>query len=92
LSPVYCAQLFELFLNGTTCEQMAVLNKGTELGAILHSRIRDRWDKRREEYLGELYNNVKVRFHQSQIETVYYLADGLAAAHKLNGAKVKKYL
>lgn len=92
LSASIADKFYELFLQGNTCEQIHRLNPAVYMGAIVHARIRDRWDSRKNEYLSELYSNTKARLSQAQMESVHFAADMLAAVHKLNTEKVKRYL
>lgn len=93
LTPQKQAQLFELYLNGMTCEQIiGTQPPGIRLGAVVRACVEGDWYNKRQSYLNQLLNNVKTRVAQVQSESVNFAADLLAAAHKQHGRKLKKYL
>ncbi len=92
LSPQKAGELYELYANGKDCEEIRRLNPGLGLGQIVHARIRDDWDQKKNEHQQKLFENAAPRVMQVQLETSQYLADMLAAAVKLNWDKVKMYL
>jgi hypothetical protein len=59
---------------------------------ILEARVRDNWDEHRNLYLDSLFSNVVGRVNQVQAESVSFLADFLAVAHKMHGVKLRAYL
>jgi hypothetical protein len=92
LSPSLVAQLFELYLNGSSCDEIARLNPGVPLGAIVAARLYHRWDERKEQHINHLLDTVRERVQQVQMEAVHFVSDQLAAAHKLQGDKIKRFL
>lgn len=92
LSPQFQAQLFELFLNGSSCEEIVKLNPGLQLGSVVAARIRGNWDERRDEHLNKLLEGIRERVQQVTLETVEVMADTLAVANKMHAKKLKKYL
>lgn len=93
LAPALSVRLFELFLNGSSCEEIVKLNNGVyTLGQVLEARVRDQWDDKKDRYLADLYGGVLDRVKQTQIEAVGFTSDLLAVAHKQFGQKLKKYL
>lgn len=92
LSPIPALKLYELFLNGNTCQQIAKARPEFSLGAIVDARLRYKWDERKEEYINSLYKNTNDRAVQIQMEAVQFVADMLAVTHKVNGEKYKKFL
>jgi hypothetical protein len=86
-----CAKAFELFLNGTPLYKIASINK-LDLGALVHARIFYKWDERKNDFVNDLFSNVKQRVMQSQVEAIDFNADILTAAHKLHGGRIKNYL
>ena len=92
LSPVRAMGMFELFLAGHSCEEIQRLNPQFALGMILHARVRDGWDEKREQHVDDLYKKVRERFLQIQMEGVTFTSDLLAVVHKLHGDKLKRYL
>lgn len=92
LSPAFQAQLFELFLNGSSCEEIAKLNPGVSLGSIVAARVSGRWDERRDGHINKLLDTIRERVQQVTLETVEVVADTLAAANKLNSRRLKKFI
>lgn len=92
ISPLTQAQFLALFLRGKTCEEIQSLNSGFPLGAIVHCRMEGEWDRRLEEYRDQLFNGIRERLTQVELESVNFLADLLAVAHKQHGNRLKKYL
>jgi hypothetical protein len=92
LSPGSALKLYELFVQGIECAEIARLNPTLGLGIILRARIDHEWDKRRDEYLGDLYSQANTRLRQVGAESLNFLGLALAAAHKDLGEHMKKYL
>lgn len=86
-------KMYELFLNGYSCEEISRLNEHKfPTGMILDARLRHTWDDRRQQHLAELYGGIFDRVRQTQTEAVAFVSDLLSAAHKKHGDKLKKYL
>ena len=85
-------KFYELFVQGVDCAEIARLNPGFDVGAILKARIDHEWDRRREEYLGGLYSQANDRLRQIGVESLQFMGLALAAAHKDMGEHLKKYL
>lgn len=92
LSPILQMELFELYLRGSNCEEIARVNKGIRLGAIVRASIEGDWHGRRQLYVKGMLDGLKTRVTQAQGEAVGFLADYLAVAHKLYGDKFKKFM
>ena len=93
LSTSLSLKLFELFLNGSSCDEIVKVNNNLiTLGQVLEVRVRDGWDDKKSKYLAELYSGVVDRVRQTQMEAVSFTADLLAATHKLHGTKIKKFI
>lgn len=92
LGPTLSTKLFQLFLQNKSVADIAALNPGTLPGAILDARVRDSWDEKRREYLDHLYGTVLQRVMQTQTEAVQFTADLMAAAHRLYGPKLQKFI
>ncbi len=92
LSPSVQAQLFSLYLNGTSCEEIAKLNPNFSLGMIVRARVEGLWDERRDAHLESLFSGVRERVQQVQMESVVFTSDLLSSANKMFGDKLKKYL
>jgi hypothetical protein len=86
-------QFYELFLNGYNCEEIAKLNEDKfDVGMILDARVRHDWDAKKITHLNSLYGGLLDKVKKTQAEGAVFLTDLLAAAHKLHGNKIKKYL
>lgn len=92
LSPQAALKLYQLWVEGVTCQEIVALKPEFSLGLILHTRIDQRWDLRREAYLADLYLNANDRLKQVGAEALNFLSIVLAAAHKDHGERLKKYL
>lgn len=85
-------EMFDLFLNGKTCDEIRKLNKGIGLGQIVNCRVRDEWDARRDEHRRSLIEQVPPRVKDAQLIAADFLSDLLAASVLLHWDNIKKYL
>jgi hypothetical protein len=92
LSPGAALKLYELFVQGIECDRIASLNPTLGLGIILRARIDHEWDRRRAEYLADLYSGANERLRQVGAESLNFMGIALAAAHKDLGKHYEKYL
>lgn len=92
LSPVLSDQLYEVFLQGTSCEEIARNNPGISLGQVLEARLASHWDDRRTRHLEDLLDNAKGRLQQTHLEAAEFVRGYLTAVHKALGSKSKKFL
>ena len=92
LSPRVQAELFSLYLNGSTTEEIAALNPNFNLGMIVRAKVDGLWDQRRDAHLDALFSGVRDRVQQVQMESVLFTSDLLASANKMFGDKIKKYI
>ena len=92
LAPIVQAQLYKLFLNGNTCDDIQRLNPNVPLGMIVRARVDGLWDQRRDRHVATLFEEVRARVQQVQMESVMFTSDLLAAANKQFGDKLKKYI
>lgn len=94
LSPKTQAELFELYIHGFSCEEILRLNrsKGFRLGAIVRACKEGEWYSKRAEYITSLLTNVADRVRQVQSESVMFIANTLAVAHKQYDEQHKLYL
>ena len=92
LSAAAAAQFYELFLRGSSCEEIQRLNKAFPLGAIIQARLKFDWDQRKSDHMMELQNKVADTVMRSQLETAEYLANMLSVAAKRDNDRLKKYL
>lgn len=92
LAPSTAARLFEPYLQGRTCAEIAALQQGVKLGDVVAAKVEYDWDARRDEYLDGLFNGVAQRVQQTQIETALMLCDVLAAFNRGQRECVARYL
>ncbi|MDE2425726.1 MAG: hypothetical protein KGO96_07450 [Elusimicrobia bacterium] len=84
-------QLYELFLNDVSCEDIARINN-IGLGQVIDARIRLDWDGRKERYIDSLFNGIEQKVHKTKLESISFMSDMISVMHKRYGAGVKKYL
>jgi hypothetical protein len=85
--------MYELYLNGYTCEQIFKANGGAfEYGAIIDAKDRLNWDIRRDRQLMALHSQVERKVYKVKQDALSHLSDLLAAAHKIWGDKVAQFL
>lgn len=92
LAPSTNAKLFNLFLNGKSCEEIRKLNQQLSLGQIVAARIEGDWDARRDDHLNHLLNETVKRVQQASLETTDFLCDMLTVANKEHGGKLRAYI
>jgi hypothetical protein len=92
LSPKTSAELYGLFLAGSSCEEIARLNPGLGLGIIVKARIDFDWDGKKEEYINNLFSTIKEKTTQTQLEAIEFSATSMAVFHKLWNTRFKKFL
>lgn len=92
LGPSIGSNLYNLFLRGYSCEEIQQENQVYTVGQILEVRVRDKWDERREKHLEHLYGTIYGRVRQTQMESVAFTTDLLAAAHRFYGDKLRLFL
>lgn len=86
------AQLFQLYLNGKSTEDIRRLNPQLQLGEIVAAKVEGRWDDHRDEYLQRLNEGTAGRVLQSTLETAEFLCDALAVMRKRFGDRFQRYL
>lgn len=86
------AQWFSLFLRGKSCFEIQRLNSGFHLGAVVKCRIEGDWDAKLQQYRESLFDGVREKLQQTELESIEFLSDMLAAAHKQHGDRIKRYL
>lgn len=92
LSPSLEADLYEVFLLGCSCEDIAKNNPGISHGQVLEARLDHDWDARRSRYIDDLLDNAKPRMQQTQLEAIEFLRTQLGVVHRAMAAKAKKYV
>jgi hypothetical protein len=92
VGPALQAQLFELFLLGTGCEEITKLNPGLGLAQVLEARLAYRWDDTKARYRDDLMGAAKDRATQTLLEAADFLRTNLSVAHRSFARKAKKFL
>src|SRR5271165_17752 len=92
LKPEMSAQLYELFLIGKTCREIAALNPTISLGLIVRARIEDEWDRQKFEYIMGLQKLTHDKVTKMQLEVMGHIALNFAVHHKLNEPSLLKFM
>jgi hypothetical protein len=92
LSPKTASEFFELFLQGSSCEEISKLNPAFGLGIIVKARFDYQWDIKKEEYITSLFSNIKEKIQKNQLEAIEFSALSMSVFHKLWSTKFKKFL
>jgi len=92
LAPSTQAQLYTLFLNGRTLSEIRQLNPQFGLGQIVDAAVNGNWYQEKLDYQANLLKAARERLQQIGSESVSFLADSLAAAHKQHGQALLRYL
>lgn len=92
ISPETVASFFQLYLNGSTPEEIASLNKGFNLEAIHWAMVKYDWPTQRDKYLMDLQDNIRLKMVKTQLEATSLLTDMISASNKRNSEKLKKYI
>jgi len=87
-------EMFNLFLEGYTCSDIAKLNAQLKLreGDVLYLRKRYRWDHYRDEYIYNLQTQMGPRLAKTKLEALETLMLHLAVAGKDFNPKAKRFL
>lgn len=86
------ARFFNMFLQGISCEEIVRLNPGMSLGQVVTARVEGKWDEKRQNHVETLLRETALRLQQTTLEGIDFITTALAAANKLEGDKIKKYL
>ncbi len=92
LSPIAGARLYERFLHGSSCADIAALNPGISLGQIVQARLVQEWDRRRNEYVDDLLKTTESKHKQVALETINFVSDLLSANNTRFNNKLQKFL
>ena len=92
LSAKTSAEFFELFLTGSSCEEISKLNPAFGLGIIVKARIEHNWDGQKEDYTNALFSNIKEKIERNQLEAIEFSHLSMAVFHKLWTTKFKKFI
>lgn len=86
------AKMFEVFLQWKTTEEIHKLNPQFEWGAIIHARLRDRWDKRRSEFTNQAYDTIRHKVVKAQMDAIEMASNLLTVTAKKNNDKFLRFL
>lgn len=92
LAPSTAANLFALFLQGHSMQEIARLNPAFGLGIIVRARIDNDWDRQRQDHIQHLLDGIRQVVQTTQLSAVQFVAEGMAAYQKMAGEKFQKYL
>jgi hypothetical protein len=84
--------LYQVFLSGSSLEEIHRINKALPYEAILHAYVQQDWESGRRLYFKKLQDGIHDRMLRANFETLGLLTDMLAVAHKQHGDKFRKYL
>lgn len=92
ISPVLASQFYELFLEGYNCAAIAKNNPPFKEGDVLYLREKHKWDESKELYATNLHIQIRDKLIKQKLESVEFLTNAIAVAHKSLNAKMLKYL
>jgi hypothetical protein len=93
IAPSTQAQLFVLYLNGRSLNEIRILNHPNfNLGQIVAAAVDNDWEGQKREYSSGLMQKARERFQQVGCESLAFLGDTLSAAHKMHGDAMARYL
>lgn len=92
LAPDTIASLFQLYLNGSSFEEIHRLNKAFPVESIYWASIKHDWEGQKQVYINSLQDGIRDKVIKAQLETTELLSTMLSAANKKNGDKLKKFL
>lgn len=85
-------ELFQLFLRGSTCDEIRKARPGFGLGQIVACRVIHNWDLRRREYRDGLKQTVPDRAGQVYLEQADFLGDILTATMLVHRDNIRQYM
>jgi hypothetical protein len=85
-------QLYQLYVNGKTTEDILRLNNGLTLAQIVHAKVRDKWDLRKQEKEENVIASAAPQIMQTQIESSLFMKDLLTAAIKLHWDSIQLFI
>lgn len=72
---------YELYLQGCSCMEIANLNPGIHLGAIVNAKVRYGWDQQKAAYIEDLTLKTKQQASKTYLESVKFLSNLLSTVH-----------
>ncbi len=93
LAPDVQADLFELYLRGRPLREIFDVNKGRySLGQVVHAAVDGDWPRRRLAVQDDMLSAAGETAARAGAEAANYIADGIAAAAKMQRDRVSRYL
>jgi len=94
LSPSVAAQMYQLFLEGYSCEHIAKVNSHLKVreGDVLYLRKKYKWDQARDEYVYNLQVQMGARLAKMKLEMLEFTMNQMSVAHKDFNEKAKRYI
>lgn len=92
ISPVLAEQMYNLYLEGYSCYEIAKQNKSLSEEDILHCRYKYKWDELKDNYIMDRQKQITERLLKSKMESVEYLVNLLSVTHKANKEQILKYI
>lgn len=92
IAPTLSAQMYNLFIEGYTCADIARLNKGFSEGDILYCRQKYKWDEQRDDYAQQLTRQMQQKLIKQKLESMEYLTNMLSVIHKEHKDIMLKFL
>jgi hypothetical protein len=84
--------LFRLYVNGTSIQDIAKLRPNLSLGQICHAAVEYKWKETKDNYTTASIKRNEERLPFLLASSVEYIADQITASHLLNGQKIKNYI
>lgn len=86
-------KLYELFLNGYTCEDIYNVNGGKyPLGQIVDAKERYSWEETRARQVAGLMSKIEDKIVKTKYEAINVVTDLVNAASKLYNTRIQEYL
>jgi hypothetical protein len=85
--------MFNLYLNGRSIREIWDMNRAAfGFGQVVHAAVEGNWFEHKAKYLEGLFESAALRAKQAVAEGAEFTADMMAAAHKLHGMAIRKFL
>lgn len=92
ISTTLSMQMYQLFLEGYTCKDIAKVNSSFSEKDIVYFRVKNNWDAEKEEYALKLRLQVQDKMAKQKLESVEFLTNMLAVTHKQQREQMLRYL
>lgn len=85
-------RMYQLFLEGYTCAEIANLNPPFTEKDVLYIRYRQKWDQKRDEYALTLQERIKQKIIKQKLESIEFLTNLLSVIHHAHKDSFLKFL